>query len=126
MTGSSIYLPTEDDLSKMQKKSGKKQEFWEEDKIQSLREKPYSATNVENLRFNTEFAFVSGSKINLSKHQLADLATMTEEDLKILNRDLSLKTRSQMREPIGFVTRGAFSQNIGTGLAICALKKTSV
>ena len=46
---------------------------------------------------------------------------MTET--KILNKDLSVKTRKPVREPIGFVTRGNFSQVLGKGIAICALDR---
>jgi glycine cleavage system aminomethyltransferase T len=51
---------------------------------------------------------------------------MTDEKLQILNPDLTIKTRKTLREPIGFVTRGGFSQALGTGIAICALEEPIV
>lgn len=48
---------------------------------------------------------------------------MTEQKLTILNPDLSIKTRKPIRDVIGFVTRGNFSQALGKGVAICALSQ---
>ena len=48
---------------------------------------------------------------------------MTVDKLQILNSDLTIKTRKTIREPIGFVTRGGFSQALGAGVAICALEQ---
>ena len=108
-TGSLIYLPTKEDLAT------KTEAF-------SLAEKPFKK-GADHLDFNLDYAYISGNKINLSKRQLQALSEFkSDEDLEILNRDLSIKTGTPSRECIGFVTRGGFSQLLGHPVGICAVK----
>ena len=109
VTGSSIYLPKKEDL---EAKSG----------AFELTEKS-QPNKSENLDFNVDYAFISNKKLNMSKRQLQLLSEMkSDEDLQMLNRDLSVKTGQPVREQIGFVTRGGFSQLLGHPVGICAVK----
>ena len=108
VTGSSIYLPKKEDL---ETKSGT---FLLTEKSQP--------NKSENLNFNVDYAFISKKKLNMSKRQLQLLSEMkSDEDLQMLNRDLSVKTGQPVREQIGFVTRGGFSQLLGHPVGICAV-----
>ena len=78
-----------------------------------------------NLHFNVEFAKITGIEINLSNKQkqaLKELKSAEEDTVatKILNNDLSIQVdvKSLKRRPIGFVTRGEFSQARGQGMGI--------
>lgn len=73
-----------------------------------IKERPYHS-GAWNLQFNTEYAHISSEQINLSKKQQKTLLGFDDSKLEILNRDLTVKTRQTIREPIGFVTRGDFS-----------------
>ena len=81
--------------------------------------------NTQSSTFNIEYAVVSqGKQINLSKDASKITQALLKKDnhlneLKILNSDLSIKLDAKtLREPIGFITRGDFSQARGHGMGI--------
>lgn len=80
--------------------------------------------------FNIEYAIVTGCNsqtpktINLSKEKTKTVEGLLSKEnplaqLKILNADLSLKLKDKtLREPIGYIMRGDFSQARGHGMGL--------
>jgi hypothetical protein len=70
---------------------------------------------------------LSGTQLNLSKKQIKNLSEIKEaSQLEILNADFSIKTKPTLRQPIGFVTRGDFSQLEGKACGICIVDSSLI
>ena len=83
--------------------------------------------------FNFEYALLSNEAINLTKKDLAKLdqiraGTLTH-DCQVLNYHFSFKKPKDflpLREKVGTVMRGGYSQIRGRGIAIAVLDKDKV
>lgn len=125
-----LYLPNAEDVKQITKDSTD-QPFWESLlqsefslREQVVKKKPMAAA------FNIEYAILTGSMgknpkmINLSNESIRAVKSVLEQPeplgkLKILNSDLTLKLdRAPMRQPIGFITRGDYSQARGNGMGL--------
>jgi glycine cleavage system aminomethyltransferase T len=90
-------------------------------------------TKIDNKLFNFEFALKTGKVINLSRKDF-NLLEKTKEaeskyEYKILSEkedDFSFKSVSKLtealREPIGSVLRGGYSQLRGKGIGLCLVE----
>jgi hypothetical protein len=128
-----IYLPEKSDIEKLNSLV-KDAPFWDQilsNQPYSLNETTQSAT--QPTLFNCDYAIISAGKknghpvvINLStvqKARVADkLTKRAEYPCTILNNDLSIKLdKPLLREPIGFVTRGDYSQARGHSMGLGAI-----
>ncbi len=119
-----IYLPSLYDLKCLEQVKSPK-EFWQELLQENFYLSEEKQTSTKSSAFNIEYAVLSqGKQINLSKDasKIAQAILKKDQplkDLKILNSDLSIKLQTKtLREPIGFISRGDFSQARGHGMGI--------
>lgn len=130
-TNALLYLPTEDDIRQLAS-NPETQPFWQtilKDEFtlheEAMRKKPMTAA------FNIEYAVLTGCRpekkpkmINLSNDSLKSVkqvldSTAPLSKLSILNPDLTLKLdKPPMRTPVGFITRGDYSQARGHGMGL--------
>ena len=124
LTNSLLYMPTAEDISSINDYFSLSKKFWEHTGQFKLLENHLRGAYLRpNLQFNVEFAKISGIEINLSnkqKQNLKELQAAEGKGTEILNKDFSIRVDVQtlQRRPIGFVTRGDYSQARGHGMGI--------
>ena len=88
-----LYLPTAEDLRVICLEHFTQRKNFFDDIPQFHLQEAKAEANASNLRFNVEFANITGDEINLSKSQRADLKQLKQGagEMSILEPDLRIK-----------------------------------
>ena len=124
-----LYLPTTEDMRVICLEHFTQRKNFFDDIPQFHLQEAKAEIQVTNLRFNVEFANITGDEINLSKSQKAELKQLKQGagEMSILDPDLRIKIQGDLaRKPIGFVMRGGFSQARGQGMGLGVIDQSEI